>query len=778
MRFPFFEDASVGLDKGEGAVVLPRSWAQMAFAWAVWALVVLTLARPEWVGPPVERTEAARDVMLAVDISGSMATKDFAAPGNAASHGSDGVKSVLDGFIADRRDDRIGLIVFGGAPYVLVPFTRDTEAARALLATLAPGMAGQNTVLGDAIGLAIRSFEASKVEARILILLSDGSDTGSRMAGQGRRHRRAERRRHPHHRRRRSRGGRRREPRRRRRAPGDGRHHRRHLPPRRRHRRPRRDLRPDRRRRRARGRDQRRGARAPPVGAIPAAAAFALVFLAYAVMLVATRLRRASARGPGMTALAAFTFLRCWRCWRWRAPRRPSGSSCAAAAPARPELDIAPHLAALTIGREGRNRMSAPDLLIGAAMLLALAAAGPAWRPAPSPFVTETAPLVIALDLSPSMTGTDVAPSRLERAKQKIRDLIALRAGVRVALVAYAGTAHLVMPLTEDPTVLLPFLGKGLTPSSCSTGAAQLPRRWHWPRASSPRRTRPARSSSSPTASTPPTSPPSLAAGRLRRADRRPESPAPRSPNGRAAPASPPSPSPSTTATSGRSNAHWRRASPAPPPPPAQDDGWVLALPAAVLVLLWFRRGTTLRWGAMLLAALTLALRSPLRGPTGSPDCLTPTSRAGGSTARIATPRARRSSPTPGRRRAVSRREIRRGRRSARADPDRDGAIRPRHGAGARRDYPGAVAAFEAALALDPGDAAAAHNLDVTRRIIAYLTEAQTRTRKKALNRLDDTVEDLTGDQAADSGSTGPRSFPKTPPSNGCAPSRPSPPIS
>ncbi|HMR54712.1 MAG TPA: VWA domain-containing protein [Amaricoccus sp.] len=182
VRFPFFDAASAGLDKGEGAVVLPRSWLQMAFAWLLWGLVLLTLSRPEWVGPPVERTEAARDVMLAVDISGSMATKDFASPDNPHEARLDGVKSVLDGFIAGRRDDRVGLVVFGSAPYVLVPFTRDTAAARQLLATLAPGMAGQNTVLGDAIGLAIRSFEASKVEARVLILLSDGSDTASRMA--------------------------------------------------------------------------------------------------------------------------------------------------------------------------------------------------------------------------------------------------------------------------------------------------------------------------------------------------------------------------------------------------------------------------------------------------------------------------------------------------------------------------------------------------------------------------------------------------------------------
>ena len=182
VRIPFFEATSAGLDKGEGAVVLPRSRLQMAFAWALWALVVLTLARPEWVGAPIERTEAARDVMLAVDISGSMDTRDFIGPDGNRGTRLDGVKAVLDGFIADRRDDRIGVIAFGDAPYVLVPFTRDAAAARSLLDTLQPGMAGQNTVLGDAIGLAIRSFEASSVETRIMILLSDGADTGSRMA--------------------------------------------------------------------------------------------------------------------------------------------------------------------------------------------------------------------------------------------------------------------------------------------------------------------------------------------------------------------------------------------------------------------------------------------------------------------------------------------------------------------------------------------------------------------------------------------------------------------
>ena len=96
-----------------------------------------------------------------------------------------------------------------------------------------------------------------------------------------------------------------------------------------------------------------------------------------------------------MSALAAFTFLRplvllaLLPLGRALAPAAPPAT--AAEAPAAPH--IAPHLlAALTIGRDGRRRLRAPDLLIGAAMLMTLAAAGPAWRPAPSPFVTETAP--------------------------------------------------------------------------------------------------------------------------------------------------------------------------------------------------------------------------------------------------------------------------------------------------------------------------------------------------------------------------------------------------
>jgi Ca-activated chloride channel homolog len=87
-----------------------------------------------------------------------------------------------------------------------------------------------------------------------------------------------------------------------------------------------------------------------------------------------------------------------------------------------------------------------------------VALAGPTWRRELPPFVEDKAPLMIALSVSPSMNERDVAPSRLERAKQKVRDLLAARAGARTGLIAYSGTAHLVMPMTDDRAVIEPFL--------------------------------------------------------------------------------------------------------------------------------------------------------------------------------------------------------------------------------------------------------------------------------------------------------------------------------
>jgi Ca-activated chloride channel family protein len=89
---------------------------------------------------------------------------------------------------------------------------------------------------------------------------------------------------------------------------------------------------------------------------------------------------------------------------------------------------------------------------------MVVALVGPAWHREPLPFTEDEALLVLALDLSESMDSEDIKPSRLERAKQKVRDLLALRAGARTGLIAYAGSAHTVLPLTNDPNVLETYL--------------------------------------------------------------------------------------------------------------------------------------------------------------------------------------------------------------------------------------------------------------------------------------------------------------------------------
>jgi len=127
--------------------------------------------------------------------------------------------------------------------------------------------------------------------------------------------------------------------------------------------------------------------------------------------------------------------------------------------------DIAPHLAdALRVGSRGKRKIYPIDGVSICLVLLSLAAAGPTWSRIPNPLIAETAPLVVALKVTETMETPDLAPTRLDRARFKILDLIGKRAGSRTALIAYAGTAHQVSPLTEDPNILRPLL-QGLTPA-------------------------------------------------------------------------------------------------------------------------------------------------------------------------------------------------------------------------------------------------------------------------------------------------------------------------
>lgn len=183
VQVPFFDRlaTATGQTPQRGAVVLRRRAVQMIAAILIWILIVAALARPQWVSDPLTHEIAARDLILAVDISGSMDQRDFQDTDGTMLTRLDGVKRVIKDFIARRHGDRIALILFGTRPYVQVPFTQDLQTAEQLLEQTQVGMAGQQTAIGDTIGLAIRTFEGSTAKQRLLILLTDGNDTASRV---------------------------------------------------------------------------------------------------------------------------------------------------------------------------------------------------------------------------------------------------------------------------------------------------------------------------------------------------------------------------------------------------------------------------------------------------------------------------------------------------------------------------------------------------------------------------------------------------------------------
>lgn len=154
-----------------GMIYLP-----LMIAIVAWILGVVSLTRPQWLGDPVALPTTGRDLMLAVDLSGSMEAKDFQLNGDVVDRLT-AAKSVAANFISRRTGDRVGLILFGQKAYVQVPLTYDRDTVSTLLMESVIGLAGRETAIGDAIGLAIKRLNQEAVESNVLILLTDGANT-------------------------------------------------------------------------------------------------------------------------------------------------------------------------------------------------------------------------------------------------------------------------------------------------------------------------------------------------------------------------------------------------------------------------------------------------------------------------------------------------------------------------------------------------------------------------------------------------------------------------
>jgi Ca-activated chloride channel family protein len=166
------------------AVLANRSKAEQLLNWRIWLaiiawlLLVLAAARPERIGDELDVPVTGRNLMLAVDLSGSMDAKDFEL-GNRRVDRLTATKAVAGDFIGRRKGDRIGLILFGERAYLQVPLTLDRETVNILLMEAFIGLAGEKTAIGDAITLAVKRIhdQGAVGDEQVLILLTDGANT-------------------------------------------------------------------------------------------------------------------------------------------------------------------------------------------------------------------------------------------------------------------------------------------------------------------------------------------------------------------------------------------------------------------------------------------------------------------------------------------------------------------------------------------------------------------------------------------------------------------------
>jgi Ca-activated chloride channel family protein len=173
LRVPFLTEFSMHSNDGHHLNVKYRLiW----IAIIVWFCLIIAAMRPQWLGDFIEIPRNGRDLMLAVDLSGSMEVEDFIIKGDKVDRLT-ATKYVAGEFIQRRVGDRLGLILFGEKAYLQTPLTFDRLTVKTLLYESAIGLAGKSTAIGDAIGLAVKRLREKDDKSRVLILLTDGANT-------------------------------------------------------------------------------------------------------------------------------------------------------------------------------------------------------------------------------------------------------------------------------------------------------------------------------------------------------------------------------------------------------------------------------------------------------------------------------------------------------------------------------------------------------------------------------------------------------------------------
>lgn len=181
VRVPFFQrvrQLSDGRQRGRA-----RSWLQALCLWLIWSASLLAASHPQWLGDPISLPSSGRDMLLAIDLSGSMEIEDMELNGQPLNR-LEAIKLVVDDFIEQRQGDRMGLVLFGNQAYLHAPLTRDLNTVRQLLQETEIGFAGQRTAIGDAIGLSVKRLRERDEDQKVIILLTDGANNSGELTPQ------------------------------------------------------------------------------------------------------------------------------------------------------------------------------------------------------------------------------------------------------------------------------------------------------------------------------------------------------------------------------------------------------------------------------------------------------------------------------------------------------------------------------------------------------------------------------------------------------------------
>jgi Ca-activated chloride channel family protein len=168
-----------GLVRRRARANLP-AWRQQAPFILLWLLLLIAAARPHWLGQPLPIAASGRDLLVAVDVSGSMDFPDMQWQDEDVSRLTL-VKHLLGDFLEGREGDRVGLILFGSQAYLQAPLSFDRRTVRIWLDEARIGIAGKNTAIGDAIGLALKRLRQRPAQSRVLILVTDGANNGGKI---------------------------------------------------------------------------------------------------------------------------------------------------------------------------------------------------------------------------------------------------------------------------------------------------------------------------------------------------------------------------------------------------------------------------------------------------------------------------------------------------------------------------------------------------------------------------------------------------------------------